>query len=112
MTIEGVPAWGVGAVGDVICGTQEFPIGGKWFVFGFELDWHCCDLFFSEFFVRVDIRVEGTVSLCLKDGCVVEAYDLSSNVHGLVIVFFSRGFCWGALEMVNFSFFAGLLLFQ
>ena len=76
MTIEGVHAWGVGAVGDVICGIQEFPKGGKRFVFGFELDWHCCDLFLSECFVFVAFWVE-TFGLCLADGDLVEACNLS-----------------------------------
>ena len=53
MVVERVPAWGVGAVGDVVCGVQEFPVGGKRFVFGFELDWHCCDLVLIEWFVVV-----------------------------------------------------------
>ena len=37
---ERVHSWGVGALGDVVGGVQEFPVGGKGFVFYFELDGH------------------------------------------------------------------------
>ena len=53
MLVEGVPARGVGAVGDVVCRVQELAVCGKRFVFGFELDWHCCDLVLIEWFVVV-----------------------------------------------------------
>ena len=94
MIVEGIPAWGVGAVGDVVCGIQKFPIGGKRFVFGFELDWHCCDLFLSEWFVFVGIWVEA-VGLQQADRVLVVACDLPSDVHWFVIEILSGDFCWG-----------------
>ena len=51
---------------------QEFLIGGKRFVFGFELDWHCFDLFLSQCFVFVGVWVK-TVGLQQADGVLVEA---------------------------------------
>ena len=91
---EGGASWSVDVVRGVVGGVEELPVGGEGFVFGFELDRHGLNLFFTQMLRAVNFLFWVFCSGC-GNCMVVVACDLLPDVFGLVHFFVSWGSSWG-----------------